>query len=163
MWKGVAIGIAIISLIIILIVLLIVIPIIMRVMGEEAKRNLNRPGGEGDENILDKDLGKESASKGVGGEEYELQEESRLKELGYDTTKSHSERWKILTTKAVPELGLQKVAGHIAWLCQSRKAQRGGRERYADAIRKWEHDLDRLKREVYPTYRSQFDWPRSEP
>ena len=95
--------------------------------------------------------------------EYDLQDRSRLKELGYDTNQSPSVRWHILTTKAIPELGLPKVAGMIAWFCRSRKQQRGGRQKFARAIAEWEHDLDRLKREVYPNYRPRFVWPRSEP
>jgi hypothetical protein len=76
--------------------------------------------------------------------EYDLRDRSKLKELGYDTNKSPSVRWRILTDKAVPELGLPKVARLIAWFCRSRKQQRGGRQKFASAIREWEHDLDRL-------------------
>jgi hypothetical protein len=38
---------AIVSLIILLVIALIVIPILIRVFGEAARRNPNRPGGEG--------------------------------------------------------------------------------------------------------------------
>jgi len=102
-------------------------------------------------------------TRGGGESEYDLQDRSRLKELGYDTNQSPSVRWSILTTRAVPELGLPKVAGLIAWFCRSRKQQRGGRQKFARAIGEWEHDLDRLKREVYPGYSPRFNWPRSEP
>lgn len=94
--------------------------------------------------------------------ELELREQSRLKELGYDTTKSRSVRWRVLTTKAVPELGLPRVAGMIAWFCRLKKRQRGGSQRFARAIGEWEHDLERLKREIYPKHRPRFVWPRSE-
>lgn len=93
----------------------------------------------------------------------ELQEQSRLYQLGYNTKVARSTRWRILTTQAVPELGLPKVASMIAWFCRSRKQQKGGRQKFARAIREWEHDLDRLKRELYPKHRSGFAWPRSEP
>lgn len=90
----------------------------------------------------------------------ELQARSRLNELGYKTGEKRSVRWRILTEKAVPEMGLQKVAGMIAWFCRSRKQQQGGREKYARAIGEWEHDLNRLKNEIYPKQSSGFGWPR---
>ena len=102
-------------------------------------------------------------TRGTSDSELELKPESRLRQLGYDTNQSRSARWRILTTKAVPELGLPKVASLIAWFCRSRKQQRGGRQKFARAIGEWEHDLARLKREVYPGYRPSFNWPRSEP
>lgn len=102
-------------------------------------------------------------TRGGSDSEYDLRDRSKLKELGYDTTKPPSVRWRILTDKAVPELGLPKVAGLIAWFCRSRKQQRGGRQKFARAIGEWEHDLERLKREVYPMWRPHFNWPQSEP
>jgi flagellar basal body-associated protein FliL len=41
------VGIAVISLIVLVVIALIAIPILMRVFGEAAGRNPNRPGGEG--------------------------------------------------------------------------------------------------------------------
>lgn len=102
-------------------------------------------------------------SKGAGDSDLDLQPESRLRQLGYHTNQSRSTRWRILTTKAVPEMGLQKVASLIAWLCRSRKQQKDGRQKFSRAIGEWEHDLVRLKREVYPGYQPHFNWPRSEP
>jgi hypothetical protein len=102
-------------------------------------------------------------TKGAGDSELDLLPESRLRQLGYTTNEPRSVRWRILTTSAVPELGLPKVASMIAWFCRSRKQQKGGRQKFARAIAEWEHDLDRLKREVYPNHRPQFVWPRSEP
>ncbi|MBX6764707.1 MAG: hypothetical protein K6T51_02515 [Rubrobacteraceae bacterium] len=96
--------------------------------------------------------------------EAEFQPETPLYNLGYRITGlSRSERWEILCTKAVPELGLQEVAETIARHCRVRKRQFGGREKYAHAIAEWEHDLDRLKREFYSNRRYKFSWPRSEP
>ncbi|MBX6764414.1 MAG: hypothetical protein IRY88_12145 [Rubrobacteraceae bacterium] len=96
--------------------------------------------------------------------EAEFQSETQLYRLGYKITGlSRAERWKILSTRAVPVLGLQEVAETIARHCRVRKRQIGGRERYAHAIAEWEHDLDRLKREFYPNHRPRFVWPTSEP
>jgi hypothetical protein len=43
------VGIGVISLIILVVIALIVIPILIRVFGAAAKRNPNRPGGEGND------------------------------------------------------------------------------------------------------------------
>lgn len=99
----------------------------------------------------------------VGSLELELQPQSRLKQLGYDTTKSRSQRWRILRDVAVPELTLPKVAGFIAWLCRTRKSQKGGRDKFIFSITEWEHDLTQLKKELYPSYKPPFNWPDSEP
>ncbi|MBA2712493.1 MAG: hypothetical protein H0U55_02935 [Rubrobacteraceae bacterium] len=101
-------------------------------------------------------------TKGAG-DELDLRARSRLNELGYNTNKSRPVRWRVLTEYAVPELGLPKVANMIAWLCRTRKQQRGGREKYARAIGEWEHDLARLHKERYPGHRPRFVWPRQEP
>lgn len=51
-------------------------------------------------------LGAVAAESEGGSEgELELREQSRLKKLGYDTTKLRSVRWHVLTTKVIPELG----------------------------------------------------------
>ncbi len=44
-------GIAVISLIILVIIALIAIPILIRIFGEAARRNPNRPGGEGSDEL----------------------------------------------------------------------------------------------------------------
>jgi hypothetical protein len=49
------VGIAIISLIILVVVALIAIPILIRVFGEAARRNPNRPEGEGEDEIGERD------------------------------------------------------------------------------------------------------------
>jgi len=88
---------------------------------------------------------------------------SELWDLGYRITgMKRSERWKRLC-EAVAQLGLQKVAELIAHLCRERKRQEGGRARYANAIREWEHDLTLLKREYYYKSDDKFEWPSSEP
>ena len=48
-------GIAVISLIILVVIALIAIPILMRVFGEAARRNPNRPGGEGRDELGEED------------------------------------------------------------------------------------------------------------
>jgi hypothetical protein len=101
-------------------------------------------------------------TKGAG-DELDLRARSRLNELGYNTNQPRSARWRVLTASAVPELGLPKVANMIAWLCRTRKQQRGGRQKYARAIGEWEHDLARLRKELYPRHHSRFAWPRDEP
>jgi hypothetical protein len=49
------VGIAVISLIILVVIALIAIPILIRVFGEAARRNPNRPGGEGSDEIGERD------------------------------------------------------------------------------------------------------------
>jgi flagellar basal body-associated protein FliL len=51
------VGIAVISLIILVVVALIAIPILIRVFGEAARRNPNRPEGEGSDEIGDRSSG----------------------------------------------------------------------------------------------------------
>ncbi len=96
-----------------------------------------------------------SASEG----ELDLKARSRLNELGYNTNEPRSVRWRILTTKAIPELGLQQVVHMIAWYCRFFRKH----PKFRRAIDEWEHDLERLKREFYPNHRPRFAWPRSEP
>ena len=48
-------GIAVIALIILVVIALIAIPILIRVFGEAARRNPNRPGGEGSDEIGERD------------------------------------------------------------------------------------------------------------
>ena len=91
--------------------------------------------------------------------ELNLRARSRLNELGYTTREPASKRWRILTKEAIPELGLPPVANMIAWYCRFYR----NHPNFVDAIPKWKHDLDRLKREVYRNYRPRFNWPRSEP
>ena len=55
-----------------------------------------------------------------------------------------------------------EVAEIIARLCRERKRQGHGRERYAYAIAKWEHDLARLKREYYDRASEPFRWPSTQ-
>jgi hypothetical protein len=97
-------------------------------------------------------------------ESAEFRSQTRLRQLGYQITGlNHSQRWRILTTKALPQLPLREVAETIAMNTRSRKQQIGGRHKYRHAIREWEHDLARLKRELYDGRTHGFRWPSTEP
>ncbi len=48
-------GLAVVALIILVVIALVAIPILMRVFGEAARRNPNRPEGEGSDEIGDRD------------------------------------------------------------------------------------------------------------
>ena len=48
-------GIAVISLIILVVIAIIAIPILIRIFGEAARRNPNRPGGEGSDETAERD------------------------------------------------------------------------------------------------------------
>ena len=94
----------------------------------------------------------------------DYRESTPLFELGYRVSgMTRRQRWEVLTRKALPQLGLKEVAETIANHCRTRKRQKGGSERFANAIAEWEHDLARLKTEFYVGQRSRFVWPRTEP
>ncbi len=94
----------------------------------------------------------------------DLPERSDLHRLGYRLGGlSRQERWRILIEEAVPRLGLEKVVRTIAGHRQRVLSQAGGATRYAHAVAEWEHDLERLKREVYVLHRLRFAWPRYDP
>ncbi len=48
-------GLAVVALIILVVIALVAIPILMRVFGEAARRNPNRPEGEGSDEVGEKD------------------------------------------------------------------------------------------------------------
>lgn len=85
-----------------------------------------------------------------------LNEESILKEMGYQITgTSRDGRWRILE-QAVKKHGLRQVIKTIDGNIALRVRQTGGRKKYAYAIAEWNHDLDRLKRTYY---KGDFVWP----
>ncbi len=89
-----------------------------------------------------------------------LPESSDLRHCGYRIHGiSRSRRWQILMHEAIPKLGLKKVAATIAGHRRRALSQTDGAYRYAHAVGEWEHDLERLKREIYPKHRSEFSWP----
>jgi hypothetical protein len=69
------------------------------------------------------------------------------------------ERWSSLV-RAVAGEGLKLVAEELAGLPRARRLQRGGREKFRQAIEDWEHDLSKLK---VTYYKGGFPWPSTEP
>jgi hypothetical protein len=53
--KGQPMSIAIVSLILLVVVAIIVVPVLIRVFGEAARRNPNRPEGEGSDEVGERD------------------------------------------------------------------------------------------------------------
>ncbi|OLS33743.1 bZIP transcription factor [Bacillus sp. MRMR6] len=85
-----------------------------------------------------------------------LNQNSELKKLGYQITGlTRVKRWTILQ-KAVPSLGLKKVAYIIAYNVRLRKGQKNGTTKFSYAIAEWEYDLDKLKKTYY---KKDFTWP----
>ncbi|MYL35571.1 hypothetical protein GLW05_18500 [Pontibacillus yanchengensis] len=87
----------------------------------------------------------------------DLNSKSALRDLGYRITGlSRKERWDILANKAVPKLGLKRVANMIAYLVRGRKSMKDGIKRNRNSITEWEYDLQKLKDKYY---RKDFVWP----
>lgn len=88
-----------------------------------------------------------------------LNDKSALMLMGYRISGriTRVERWKILE-KAVPNLGLKKVAYTIAYNVKLRKGQKNGEVKFHHAITEWEHDLMKLKK-IY--YKKEFNWPNT--
>ena len=95
----------------------------------------------------------------------DLSERSDLHRLGYKITGlSRGKRWRVLTERAVPALGLQEVARTIAGHVRRARSQRGGTQRFEYAISEWEHDLARLKSEIPDGQTAHKNcWPRNRP
>ncbi len=91
-----------------------------------------------------------------------LRERSRLNDLGYRITgTSRSRRWQVLSERAVPELGLKRVAQTIAGFIRLRRTQKGGARKFSHAITEWKHDLQQLKRTYYDRGGRGFTWPNT--
>jgi hypothetical protein len=91
--------------------------------------------------------------------ETELRNNSDLKKIGYQITgMTRQKRWEILSTKAVPQLGLKKVVYTIAFLVRGRKSMKNGLVRNKNSITEWEHDLAKLKQTYY---KKDFNWPQT--
>ena len=90
-------------------------------------------------------------------EEKTLNEKSALMLMGYKVSGNLTrvKRWEILQ-KAVPKLGLKRVAYTISYNVKLRKGQKNGEERFVNAITEWEHDLNKLKTTYY---KKDFKWP----
>lgn len=85
-----------------------------------------------------------------------LNEKSALRKLGYQITDSTREKRWLALRRAVPTIGLKKVAYTIAGNIKLRKGQRDGQKKYSFAISEWEYDLNRLKQTYY---KKDFKWP----
>ncbi|MFP6680392.1 MAG: phospholipase D family protein [Dehalococcoidia bacterium] len=66
-----------------------------------------------------------------------------LTQLGYSTSKSRTERWKILTEEAVPGLGEAEVTATIKRFITRAEASE---KNFEDALVEWYHDLGRLNK-----------------
>ena len=87
-----------------------------------------------------------------------LNDTSDLRKLGYQITNLNREkRWEVLE-KAVPTLGLRKVAYTIASNVKLRKGQKNGKIKFGYSISEWEYDLERLKKQYY---KKDFVWPNT--
>jgi len=73
-----------------------------------------------------------------------LNNQSKLGELGYSIQLSRDERWDILKLKAIPRYGINEVRSHILWLVRLKKKDR--HRDYSNAIFEWEYDLKRLEK-----------------
>lgn len=107
-------------------------------------------------------------STGSKAAEIDFRTSTPLFDRGYSMADGYSaeaqkKRWSILK-KATRELGLKEVAYTIARHCRRCKSQKGGREKYARAIKEWESDLVRLKKAYYEPMRrgAKFTWPHTE-
>ncbi|WP_262176582.1 hypothetical protein [Saccharococcus sp. Marseille-Q5394] len=99
--------------------------------------------------ISGKELAPESDSNG-------LNEKSDLRKMGYQITDlTREKRWAVLQ-RAVPALGLRRIAYTIAGFVKMRKGQRNGHKKFRYAIAEWEYDLQRLKNKYY---KKDFNWP----
>lgn len=91
-------------------------------------------------------------------DEKKLNDKSELNLLGYRITGINREqRWTILE-KAVPKLGLKRVAYTISYNVKLRKGQKNGEKKYQYAISEWEYDLSKLKKHFY---KQDFKWPET--
>ena len=73
--------------------------------------------------------------------EMELNPQSFLGEMGYSTSKGINIRRHILV-EAIKIHGKQKVCDHLVFLLSTRKAQKNGPLKYANAIKIWQDDLE---------------------
>ena len=102
-------------------------------------------------------------SDGNSTNESDYAEQTDLMRMGYQITNmSRPERWATLQ-RAVQRLGLREVVSTIASHIRSRKRQTNGAQRYANAIREWNHDLLRLRLNYYRGSEVDFNWPPTDP
>lgn len=75
------------------------------------------------------------------GKEMLLSDQSVLKVMGYSTTKSREERWRILNQVAIPQLGKQRVVGYLKFFVKLHRSKIS----MDSAVKEWEYDLRRLE------------------
>jgi hypothetical protein len=84
-------------------------------------------------------------------------EQSDLRKLGYRITGlNRDQRWKLLVSTVLPKIGLKKTAIIISSHIRNRKLQANGEEKFAFAIKEWQHDLEKLKNHFH---KNDFNWP----
>ncbi len=74
--------------------------------------------------------------------EMNLNEESELKKLGYNTQLSNSERWNILRNKAMEKIGRERTIHHIEFLIKLNQ----NKKNFQRALSIWRYDLEKLKK-----------------
>lgn len=74
------------------------------------------------------------------------QETSILGEKGYSTKYNREKRWNILTNQVLIDNPPQNVINLMSEFIRRYKAQRNGTKKYANAIAKWEYDIQRIKK-----------------
>lgn len=75
----------------------------------------------------------------------ELSSASFLKKMGYDTNTTWDKR-KQLLENAVAQYDKRKIIRHLSFLVDTRKAQKNGETKFANAISIWEHDINFVER-----------------
>lgn len=72
--------------------------------------------------------------------EINLNKESPLKVMGYNTSVGREERWRILTQLAIPKLGKARVISYLKHFINFH----GKKANMKNAVYEWQYDLDRL-------------------
>lgn len=93
------------------------------------------------------DMGINMITKYMDDDFEELSSQSFLYRMGYNVSVSKHRRQEILL-KAVKEFGERRVTDHISFLMETRRKQRNGENRYANALRIWQEDLNYIFREI---------------
>ena len=71
----------------------------------------------------------------------ELNEKSFLGEMGYSVSENTTVR-RIILDEAVKQFGKRRVCDHLAFLISTRRAQADGINKYSNALRIWQSDLN---------------------
>lgn len=71
-----------------------------------------------------------------------LNDESKLRKLGYSSSLTREERWGILTNRAIPVLGKKQIERHIEWLIKFNR----NKSSMENALHEWQYDLNKLRK-----------------